>query len=99
MEYSIWKHELPLKASLRQHKAIPVPMPKNAELLGIGVQDDVPMVWEKHPVHGENEIQQAMWFRLVMTGEPFDGAGKYLGTLLLHGGEFVVHVYLHQETV
>lgn len=99
MDYHIWKHELPAEASLRQKKAIPVVMPKYAEVLGIGVQNNIPVVWEKHPVHAEEEVQQTFWFRLVETGMSFDGSygGKYLGTLLMDGGEYVLHVFMFRE--
>ena len=50
-----------------------------------------PQMWvEVDPNAGTYDVK----FKMVLTGEKFDPAThRYLGTVLLHGGDFVSHLY------
>lgn len=78
----------PLVVSDRQY----VTMPIGAELLTIQLQHGKPYLWAWVDEHAVPSAQAIM---MCGTGQPFPEGkmGKYLGTLQLDGGDFIVHTF------
>lgn len=81
------------KYYLRVEDRTLVVMPKGAEILHLGVQNNEPYIWALvDPVARPIE----RYFRIVTTGGPVHeriGSSKYIGTFMMYDGEFVGHVF------
>jgi hypothetical protein len=96
----IWKHKIPLDNLHKGRLDVPISLPKDADILSLGVQDNLPVFWEQHLEQGTAPVMANRVFWLVMTGQPFDipVESTFLGTVQLpsFGGELVLHVYVEQ---
>jgi len=84
---SIWKFGLGLGGQV-------VEMPVGAKILHVGEQRGRPTMWAACDP-GKNGLADRVKRRVhvVMTGEEEPLGAKYVGTVILAGGDFVVHVY------
>ena len=84
---TIWK--FPFKFPLGRFE---IEMPKDAEILSVQVQRDVPCIWAK--VIPENE-KNTRRFRIIGTGHPFreDKKLSYIGTFQQIDDFFVWHLF------
>ena len=66
-------------------------MPAGAEVVHVGLQNDVVCLWAI--VDPSAEPEPRMFF-VVGTGHPIPGeAGRHVGTVPTHGGKYVWHVF------
>jgi hypothetical protein len=79
----VWKFEI-------VDPEAPVAMPYGAVILSVGVQHERVCVWA---LVAENEPMVARRFVVARTGTPIPGHGQFIGTVLLHGGDLVFHVW------
>lgn len=87
--FTIWKYQLPQGSMWTS-----IPMPKNAEVLSAGSQDDMPFVWVKVPQISEGHENRN--FLVVETGVTVSSNARetrFIGTVLLDGGRYVLHVF------
>ena len=84
----IWKYKLAVGL-------IGIEIPAGAKVLSVQEQDNEPVMWlEVDP----SSPLKTRFFTGAMTGVQLPSVcvqGKYLGTCLLNGGTFVVHIYEH----
>lgn len=86
MTRTVWK--FPLEIELEQE----VTLPKGAKILSAHAQNDIPCLWAE--CSGDAELGRPRTIRLIPTGHRDDAAiAKFLGTILLHGGLYVLHAY------
>lgn len=84
-------HKYALKPALTGE---PIQMPAFAKPLYVGLQEGEPYVWAiVHTIHDPVPTQ----FDIYATGAEIDHPGRYLGTLLMHGGALVFHVLLRNR--
>jgi hypothetical protein len=87
---TVWKFEL------RITDVQEVRMPRGAELLCVGTQagtDGVVMLWARVGIDAARSQPLAVRrIRIAGTGHP-DATGDYVGTVQLHGGALVFHVF------
>lgn len=69
-----------------------VTMPAGANILTVQAQGDIPCIWAEVPIPPLKEAARVRQFWIRQTGEIFV-PGKYLGTVLLAMGSFVLHIY------
>ena len=70
---------------------ITVQMPDKAEVLCVQVQNGVTCLWARVTVGGPPVIRH---FRVAGTGHGLgEELGRYVGTIQLHGGSLVFHVF------
>lgn len=82
MTKQIWKYSL-ADAEIR--------VPRDAEILSLQVQDGKPMLW----VLVIPEAPLERWaVAAIMTGQPFEPVGEYVGSALLMDGLLVVHFWI-----
>lgn len=82
---TIWK--FPLKVEDRQR----ISLPFGAELLSVQMQHDKPCLWAR--VHTDQPLEDRVIFTQG-TGNPIpEGAGRFIGTYQLNGGNLVFHVF------
>ena len=69
---------------------------KGAQILSVQAQGEVVCVWALVDTDFPDELRD---FWLMPTGATFDGTAslEYRGTVLLHGGEYVLHVFEQLE--
>jgi len=67
-------------------------MSKGATVLTVDVQNGLPCIWALVDKNAEQEYRS---FRLLGTGFPSDDVSgdQYVGTVLLHGGALVLHLF------
>lgn len=84
---TIWKYELSPNNPINQ-----IDMPMGAKVLCVQEQYNIPVIWV---VIDPRVINEKRTFYIQMTGEPFyyDDKKKYIGTVQLQGGSFVIHVF------
>lgn len=76
------------KWSLRVASLQSLPIPKNAEILTVQLQDNIPCLWALVDETAPIEYRS---FAIYGTGEPISNPGKYIGTFQL--GALVFHVF------
>lgn len=72
---------------------VSIEMPKNAHVLTVQNQREVPCIWAIVDPSAETEIRT---FRLFGTGHPIDidiSQSSYIGTFQLAGGQFIGHLF------
>lgn len=95
MEKEIWKYEISADQTI-------IEMPKDAEILSVQVQHEVPRIWAL--VDPENPIEERV-IEIFGTGHkiPCEGISrKFIGTFQLYGGSLVFHLFertVDQSTV
>lgn len=73
---------------------IRIEMPKDASILTIQAQDEVPCIWAIVDI--EQPTIEVRRFRLFGTGHPMDiepALSRYIGTFQLLGGRFIGHLF------
>lgn len=83
----IWKYELPTVAG-----STSIEMPFGANILTVQEQHNKPCLWIEADTSAG---MRAKYFTLVETGKVKDPeyGYKYIGTVQLDGGSYVLHVY------
>ena len=83
---TIWKYEF------RVGDEQEVWLPKGAKILTVGVQAERPVLWA---LVDPKEPDEAVRIQMRGTGHPADGLEKarHLGTIFMHGGRLVFHVF------
>ncbi len=69
-------------------------MPKDAEILKVGMQDGIPCLWAMVDPHGEREMR---YFTALGTGMLIPDDWRYVGTLF--DRQYVWHVFETKERV
>ena len=86
----IWKYQLN-KDINREDRINIIEMPKGAEILCVKNQYNCPTLYAKvMPYYSEIELRE---FKMAHTGETILDEWKYIGTVLLDDGEYVLHIY------
>lgn len=89
----VYKYELPLP---RRIGPFSLDLPRGARVLSAAVQHGVPVMWALVDHEAPTEERQ---FLLAPTGAPFHPNSPnspepvFVGTLLLAGGEYVLHLF------
>ncbi len=84
---SVWKFVLPID------DVVSVQMPARARVLSCGVQHGEVCVWAAVDTTAALVERR---FRVAGTGHPLtliDASGPFVGTVMLHGGALVFHVF------
>lgn len=89
---AIWKFELTPAGA--EHLAAARAMPAHAKVLSVGQQNDKLMIWAQIDTDLERD-GGTRYFHVFGTGHDLPGAGlgDFLGTVHLHGGRIVVHIF------
>jgi hypothetical protein len=75
---------------------VTVMLPVGAKVLAVHEQHGLPCVWFLVDTDAPKQ-DRTFWF--VGTGQEIpEGASEYVGTVLLDGGRFVLHVFEHPST-
>jgi hypothetical protein len=82
---AIWRYTFPAAPGV-----YPTKMPIGARVLHVREKRNGPTVWAE--VDPDADILETRTFRVVATGEEFDGGWSYLGTAHTHDGALVWHV-------
>ena len=83
---AVWKFEVPID------DLATIDMPSGARLLTVAVQGGSPVLYA---LVDPSAAKVARRLRVAGTGHPIlpDDAGIYVGTVLLHGGALVFHIF------
>lgn len=65
-------------------------MPEGATILHTAVQRGAPCIWARAQTGAQLKPRR---FALTVTGKDYDQGGRYVGTFLLHEGDFVAHLF------
>lgn len=84
--HTVFKWEIPTMDD------IVVPMPKDARILAVDVQNETPCLWALVDAAAPRQDRR---FRLAGTGHPIDNPDEltHIGTFLMHGGRLVFHLF------
>lgn len=82
---TIWKYKLEIE------RIQEIELPKNAEILSVGVVKNVGYLWAK--VEEDSVDKEVVKILTVPTGSSFSEAGRFLGTMIYNNGEVVQHVF------
>ena len=86
---SIWKFGLPLS------DRVEIEMPHGAQVLSVGVQRGNPCLWALVDAH-RRQVHRT--FYVHGTGHPvIDPDALFIGTIQLHGGALIFHVFEPKE--
>lgn len=80
---TVYKYPLP------HQRDVTIELPRGAEILSVGAQDDNAVLWARADPHQPKVIRK---LRIIGTGHP-DADGTFIGTILLHDGRLVFHVF------
>ena len=84
--WTIWKLTLPDHPGL-----CTLAMPKGAQVLSVQAQADRAVLWALVDPEAEREARE---FRMLLTGDEFRQEPlSHLGTVQLHDGRYVLHVF------
>lgn len=89
MSKAIWKWEVPIRED-----EFTLELPAMSEILYFGVQNKKPTLWV---LVDPGQLPKECTFRLAGTGHSIPdemNADKYVGSVLLLGGEYVLHLFL-----
>ena len=78
------------KYTLNIEDTVELRIPEQSTLLKIDVQRGLPQMWF---LVDDALPKQTCRFLVRGTGHRCDGVGKHLGTFMVHGGDFVFHVF------
>ncbi len=92
----IFKYNVDLN-SVDENGLIEIYLPTGAHVLSVGNQKDQLCVWAK--VNTNSVDQELVKFMLVGTGIEIreDCPTRFLGTVLLHDGDLVIHVFTQSD--
>lgn len=86
---AVWKYEV--KITGRPSDVIEIEMPARSEILRVGSQHDVPVLWALvNPHEDEREVRRIL---AVPTGYEVHERVHWLGAADLHAGEIVCNVF------
>ncbi len=72
-----------------------ITMPKDAQILDVQMQYDIPQLWALVDTSNEMETRE---FLIMGTGMEFDDEGSiYIGTFQQFGGDLVWHLFEYKE--
>lgn len=80
----IWKYTLPLEIDFK------LLMPRGAEVIHFGLQNDVPQIWVLVDLREPEEVR-SFFFR--DTGMTVSASACHVGTVLLYEGDIVRHLF------
>lgn len=83
---AVWKYEFSFDDQ-QSHL-----MPRDAEILFFGNQNEMPCLWVRVELDPRAEDKTLRTFIIRGTGHP-DADGKYIGTALFNGGNLVFHCF------
>lgn len=83
--HTIWKIQLITHAPIQD-----VLVPEDAELLKVSVQHGKICVWFKCNPSNPVKPHRIM---MCLTGDPIPELSRYVDTLFLDGGDFILHVF------
>ncbi len=85
MKKAIWKFTLEASSTI-------IDMPKDASILSVQTQNDIPCIWALVSIEAEKEKR---CFDAFQTGQHIscDIERKYIGTVQLSNGDFVIHIF------
>lgn len=92
-----------IKVSLDSHGTLRYSLPKGAKFLSCHLQRDTPCLWFMVDYAGPRDCAFPVEYELrafstYMTGHRFsDRKREFLGTILMHNGTFVIHVFEELE--
>jgi hypothetical protein len=70
---------------------VSIEMPRGAEILHVAVQGNQPCIWALVDAEADLEVRE---FNCYGTGHPVSSVpAKHIGSLILHGGALVFHVF------
>ena len=81
---TVWKFAIPILDEFE------IAMPRDAEPLFVGTQNDEPQLWARVVPERASEPRK---FKLRGTGHPVDMDCEYIGSFMLHGGTLVFHLF------
>ena len=81
---SVWKFELPIDDTVY------ATMPDGAEVLSVQAQFGVPCIWVLVDPAMPKVTKKFHWRG---TGHPLGDVGAFVGTVQLHGGSLVFHLF------
>lgn len=88
MGVAVWKFPLPQGAlSVWQE----VTMPERSEIVHVGQQSHMPVIWAV--VDPDTTLTEIRRLAVVPTGEDIGRPAQYHGTVHLHDGRIVLHVF------
>jgi hypothetical protein len=67
-----------------------VEMPRGAQVLSVAIQDGIPCMWA---LVNPKEPLESRRFHWRGTGHPANLMGRFVGTVLMHGGALVFHLF------
>jgi hypothetical protein len=90
---TIYKYEIPTDETAPDGTVV-VSIPQGAEMLTAREQHGRLFVWARVDV---NRPRAGRTFCVACTGQDDVPAWPYIGTAMLHGGEFVLHIFVRPE--
>jgi len=78
-----------------------IELPVGAEVLSVGHQNGTPYMWALHTHNVHQNERVLRYFRVAMTGHPWDGKGKFIGTIQIPTAfvPIVLHVFDVSDTI
>ena len=92
--FEVWKYRVRLHEHEFQRNVAHVwkfQAPASAKPLGVALQDGEIMLWYR--VRGDGGLVATRQVLLIGCGHPWNGAGDYMGTVLMHDDRLVCHVF------
>lgn len=84
MNRSIWKYSAPINDRLL------LMMPEGAQIVCVQMQGETPCLWALVDCSAQQRQRAFSWRG---TGQRFDEQGEYIGTVQLHSGALVFHLF------
>jgi len=84
MAKTIWKFPAPIKDSLT------IQMPIWADVMSVQLQHGEPCLWARVDADMPTEPRRFCWRG---TGHPAEVLGRFIGTVQMHGGALVFHLF------
>ena len=82
---TIYKYDLPIDDDIN------IPLPEGAVVLSVAMQDQGhPKIWAIVEPGSPTERRQFHWRG---TGHPLGNVGRFVGTVLIHSGALVFHLF------
>jgi hypothetical protein len=92
---AIWKEPISLVALFTNETVLK--LPKNAEILCVQVQQEVPHIWFINPDIDSNETEERK-FIIIGTGCCYNRTSmEYIGTIQISDGNLVFHIFEVKE--
>jgi hypothetical protein len=71
-------------------------VPAGTKFLSVGNQNNKPVIWYQFPTKNKLNFSKMTIVQCIMTGQDYDlrPLTKFIGTVLLDDGHFVLHVFI-----